>query len=266
MIATFVDGKGLAGAILDNLKVQCDALPEPLHLAAVCAGDDPGLKAFVKIKQKAAQSIGVTFSSYMFDADDIQGASDTLDFLAADESVHGIFIELPLPAEWDTVALISRIPPAKDVDALTGKAEVPEPAVRALRYVLAEYDISPAGLRAAVIGQGSLVGAPITRWLAESGADVSIIDINTPNPQSISAQADVVVAGAGVPELVTGEWVRDGACVIDFGYARRGDAYVGDVEQKSVSKKAKIMTPVPGGMGPLVVAAVLENLVALATR
>lgn len=266
MPATLVDGKGLAVAILDNLKVQCDALPEPLHLAAVCVGDDPGLKAFVKIKQKAAQSIGATFSSYMFDANDMQGASDTLDFLAADESVHGIFIELPLPSGWDTTALVSRIPPTKDVDALTGKAEIPEPAVRALQYVLSEYDIVPADLRAAVIGQGSLVGAPITRWLTGSGAKVSAIDINTPDPQSVSTQADLVVAGAGVPELITGEWIKDGACVIDFGYAKRGGTYIGDVEQKSVSKKAKIMTPVPGGMGPLVVAAVLENLVALATR
>jgi methylenetetrahydrofolate dehydrogenase (NADP+)/methenyltetrahydrofolate cyclohydrolase len=266
MTATRVDGKGLADAILENLKVQCDALPEPLHLAAVCVGDDPGLKAFVKIKQKAAQSVGMTFSSYMFDADDVQGAIDTIDFLAADESVHGIFIELPIPAGWDTAALISRIPSGKDVDALTGKASVPEPAVRALQYVLAEYDISPDGLRAAVVGQGALVGVPITRWLTESGADVSVIDINTPNPELLTIQADLVIAGAGVPELVTGEWIKEGACVIDFGYARKNDAYVGDVEQESVSKKAKILTPVPGGMGPLVVAAVLENLVALATR
>ncbi len=266
MTATLVDGKGLAAAILDNLKVQCDALPEPLHIAAVCGGNDPGLKAFVKIKQKAAHSIGVTFSSYMFDEDDMQGASDTLDFLAADESVHGIFIELPLPSGWDTAALISRIPPAKDIDALTGKAGIPEPAVRALQYVLSEYDISPAGLRVAVVGQGSLVGAPIARWLTESGAEVLVIDIATQNPQSISIQADLVVAGAGVPELVTGEWVKEGACVIDYGYAKRGDAFVGDVNGESVSKKAKIITPVPGGMGPLVVAAVLENLVALATR
>ena len=260
MVATIVDGKGLAGAILVNIKTQADALTEPLHLAAVCVGEDPGLRAFVKLKQKAAQSAGITFSSYLFDGKDTQEVLDTLKYLAVDDTVQGIFIELPLPAGWDADELIARIPPSKDVDALTRMPTVPEPAVRALQYVLAEYDITPHGMAVAVVGHGRLVGRPIARWLGGQGADVRIIDIDTPGPAAVARQCGMLITGVGTAGLVTGEWVKDGAVVIDFGYADGK----GDVDAEPVKRKAGLLTPVPGGMGPLVIAAVLENLLTLA--
>lgn len=259
MSATIIDGKALANAVLDNLAVQVRALGQPPHLAAVCIGDDPGIRTFVKLKQKAAQSAGITFSPYFLDETDRDGAVQTLAYLAADESVDGIFIELPLPPGWNTDELITLIPPAKDVDALVKGALVPAPAVRALGYVLAEMGVQVRGISATVIGHGRLIGGPIAAWLTEHGARVQIIDKDTPDPSHIACQADLIVTGVGKPGLVTGEWIKEGALVIDFGYSDGK----GDVDQESVSKKAGLLTPVPGGMGPLVIAAVLENVVEL---
>ena len=139
-----------------------------------------------------------------------------------------------------------------------------EPAVRALGYVLDEYSIGLSGTTVAVVGQGRLVGGPIARWLRDQGAQVSVIDITTPEPASVAARCDLVVTGVGRPGLITGEWIKDGATVVDFGYGKKGDAFAGDVDFESVAKKAGLITPVPGGMGPLVIAAVLENVVELA--
>lgn len=261
MSATVVDGKAIAAAVMENIREQIEALSAPLHLVAVCVGDDAGLKTFVKLKQKAAHAAGMECSSYFFGANDEADATDTLKFLAADESVQGIFIELPLPESWDRDALTALIPTDKDVDALTKHPKVPAPSVKALEYVLTEYGIELRGLRAAVVGQGRLVGAPIAQWLTEQGARVDEIDIHTTNPAAVASQAQLVVAGTGVAGLITVDWVAEGATVIDFGYSKDG----GDVNFKSVQKKAGVLTPVPGGMGPLVIAAVLENLLTLAT-
>lgn len=266
MTAVIVDGRGIADAILINLKAQLDALSEPLHAAAICIGDDAGIRGFVKVKQKAAQSVGVMFSTYFFDDPNKEEVADTMRYLAADDSVHGVFVELPLPQDWNRDEVLAQIPPEKDIDALTSKAVVPAPAVRALQYLCTEHAIEVRGMRVAVVGHGFLVGAPITRWLREQGARVDVIDINTPEPERIAREGDLVITGVGKPGLVTADWIKEGAIVVDFGYAKQGDNFVGDIDFESVKKKASLLTPVPGGMGPLVVAAVLENLLTLATR
>jgi methylenetetrahydrofolate dehydrogenase (NADP+) / methenyltetrahydrofolate cyclohydrolase len=276
MTATLINGRDIADEILSGIAVQVAALDVPLHLAAVCVGDDVGLKTFMRIKQKAAQSVGIQFSSYFFDADDEAGAHETLAFLAADESVQGIFIELPVPSAWDAAAFVALIPKSKDVDVLTRAATsdyyenrdgaIIPPAVLALRYVVDALAIPVAGVHAAVIGAGALVGKPVAHWLGQQKATVTVVDIDTPAPSVVAREADIVVAATGTPGLVSGEWIREGALVVDFGFGKKGDDYVGDVDAESAQKKAGFLTPVPGGMGPLVVAAVLENLLTLATR
>lgn len=270
-----LDGKALASAWLSDIAVQvrhacrqAGALEEPLHLAAVCAcpnkwrvGDDAGLKKFVTLKQKAAHSVGIHFSSYFFDMNNEAGVRQTLEYLAGDETVHGIFVEMPLPGDWSVDEILALIPPGKDVDALTGRSRVPAPAVRALDYALQEHGINVHGVSVAMVGHGRLIGQPIERWLLEQGANVSVVDINTKNPETITAGADIVVCGVGKAGLITADWIKEGATVIDFGYSKGK----GDVDAESVQKKAGLLSPVPGGMGPLVVAAVLENLVSLST-
>jgi methylenetetrahydrofolate dehydrogenase (NADP+)/methenyltetrahydrofolate cyclohydrolase len=262
MPATIINGKGIAQAVLANLRTQIEALGHPLHLAAVFVGDDPALKSFVALKQKAAQSVGITFSSYLFDGKSKDEVIQTLQYLAADDSIDGIFIELPVPSGWDADELTALVPIEKDVDALRDDAVVPAPAVLALQYVLHEHSVPVSGQSVAVVGQGRLIGKPITTWLKSQGAQVYPIDITTEYPASIASQADIVISGVGKPGLITGEWIKEDALVVDFGYADG----VGDVELESVKQKASLLTPVPGGMGPLVIAAVLENLLTLAQR
>jgi len=257
-----VDGRALAARWTEDIAVQVAALGAPLGLAAVCAEGDAGLSAFVRLKERAAQKAGIQFSSYFFEPRDRAGAEDTLRFLTADDTVQGIFMELPLPHDWDTDGLLRLIPPEKDVDALTSHPLVPAPAVRALEYVLEANAIDIRGVHAAVIGNGRLVGRPVAKWLRERGADVTVIDIDTSQPATAAAQADMIVTGVGTPGLVTGDWIKSGAAVFDFGFHDGA----GDVDSGSVMTKAGILTPVPGGMGPLVIAAVLENLLTLATR
>ena len=275
MTAILIDGKAIADAVMTGLAEQVRALGEPLHLAAVCVGDDAGLRQFVKLKQKAAVSIGAEFSSYYFDASDEDGARQTVQYLAGDEGVHGIFVELPLPASWDTASLLSLIPVRKDVDVLSVAARekfygdeggILPPAVLALQYVLNAHDASIVDNRIAVVGAGELVGRPVAHWLRGQGAAVDVIDIDTVHPERVTREAGMIIAATGTPGLVTDAWVREGATVIDYGFAKKGVAYFGDVDFDSVHTKAGLLTPVPGGMGPLVVAAVLENLITLATQ
>ena len=269
-----VDGQSIAEVMRENVRVQARGLG--LHLAAVLAGDDEGLRQFVKIKKKVAESCGIMFSSY-----DLRGQAtshkviETIQFLNRDESVHGIFVELPLPGTIPRDAVLSAIAPEKDVDALSSLLQeafyadeclILPPAVRALEAVFQEYEIDLHGKKAAVFGPGFLVGKPVAHWLKKQGASVSVIDIDDKEPEKISLAADIVVASAGDPRLVKGDMVKDGAIVIDFGYNHEKEAVVGDIDTSSVSRKASLLAPVPGGMGPIVVAAVLENLVKLAIQ
>lgn len=275
-MVTLINGRAIAQEVLGGVAEQVAALGVPLHMAALCAGDDPGLRAFVTLKQKAALSRGIQFSSYFFDANDESGARQTLEFLVADETVHGIFIELPLPASWNAAELTRMIPVGKDVDVLTPGSRdafyrndddaLMPPSVRALRYVIDAHAIPVSGARVAVVGAGELVGRPVAAWLTRAGALVDVIDVTTPEPERRAAAASIVIAATGTPGLITADWIAEGAVVIDYGYGKKGNRYVGDVDAESVQKKAGLLSPVPGGMGPLVVAAVLENLLTLAVR
>jgi len=276
MPATLINGRAIADEILSGLSVQVLAMASPLQLTAICVGDNEGLKSFVRIKQKAAQSIGVQFSSYFFDATKEDEARQLLKFLASDDAVQGIFVELPLPSGWDSTALMKLIPTMKDVDVLSPASEdafyanaddaLLPPAVRALRYVIDAHGISVKGVRCAMVGAGNLVGKPVAHWLTSQDALVDVIDIETEHPKEKTRLADIVITATGVPGLITDEWIKEGATVIDYGFGKKGDVYVGDVDTMSVQKKAGLCTPVPGGMGPLVVTAVLENLLLLAVR
>ena len=276
MSATIIDGKAIAGTVIANIRAQAEALGVPLHLVAVCVGTDAALHSFVKLKQKSAQAAGITFSSYFFDEPNEAEVIKTLDYLAQDETVHGIFVELPLPIGWNRERVLTHIPIAKDVDVISPEGErtfyadtspILPPAVKALEYVLSECDINLTKTTEATVGQGQLIGRPVAHWLRCQGMQVTSVDVTTPNPEKITAQADLVIAGAGSPDLISRDWIREGAIVIDYGYGRDASgAITGDVDLASVSKKAVLITPVPGGMGPLVIAAVLENLVTLAAK
>lgn len=270
-----IDGTTIANTVLGKLAEDIRNSGKELHLAAVVVGDEPGLSKFVELKKKAAESIGIQFSFYKFegDAEEKQGeVIDALKFLAGDPSASGILVELPLPSGWDTQKILDLVPGAKDVDVLSTSAQedfyndrvkILPPAVGALKMVCDEHKISLKGKKIAVFGQGMLVGKPIAHWLEQQGASVNRVDEFTKNPEEISKKADIIISGVGKPGLIGADMVKDDAILIDYGFGKKGNKMLGDVDFKSVSKKASLLTPVPGGMGPLVIAAVLENLVEL---
>lgn len=260
-----IDGKKLADKKLKELAAKFDG--QNLHLASIVVSDDAGIKKFIKIKKKTAESIGISFSSYEFSSQAPEAeVLDTIGYLNRDPYVQGIFVELPLAEKFNRHKILDSVDPAKDVDVLTsvragrfygGDFSILPPAVRALEMILEEYNIRIKEKKITVFGQGELVGKPITCWLKLHDAHVDAIDADTKNPEKISREADIIVSGVGKTGLITGEMVKDDAVVIDFGFPA-------DVDFESVSKKASLITPTPGGTGPLVVAAVLENLYKLA--
>lgn len=250
-----IDGRGIAKKVLEETKEKFSQLNKPLNLAAILAGQDAELKKFLELKKKAAEEIGIGFRMYEF-PEDISSShlEEELNRMATDENIHGIIIELPFPKHLETQKILNIIPEEKDVDALSGKSKILPPAVEAVKQIFEEYSVDPKGKKAAVFGYGLLVGKPVSHWLIQEGATVSVITEYTKKPEKISREADIIISGVGKSGLITVDMIKSGSTVIDFGK---------DVDFESVSKKASLITPPVGGVGPIVVATVLKNLVEL---
>lgn len=266
-----IDGRKIAQKILDEIREKVEALQQAqgkkLRLAAVLISSDEELKKFLELKRKAAEEVGIEFRQYDFPGNVTDNELlDELDKICKEKTTQGVILELPLPKRLNTQYLLNTIPEEKDVDVLSeesqekffsGKSKILPPAVEAVKQIFDEYDIDPRGKTAAVFGQGLLVGKTVSHWLARQGANVSVVTEDTKEPEKVSRKADIIVSGVGHPNLITEEMVKEGAVLIDFGR---------DVDFESVSKKASLITPPTGGVGPIVVAAVLKNLVDLWTQ
>ncbi|MBI2068813.1 MAG: bifunctional 5,10-methylenetetrahydrofolate dehydrogenase/5,10-methenyltetrahydrofolate cyclohydrolase [Candidatus Yanofskybacteria bacterium] len=253
-----VDGKALAQKILSKIKTGLDG--RSVSIAAVWAGDNLAIGRFVEMKKKAANSVGINMDIYHLASED--AIASKLKELADDKSVTGIIVELPLPPGYNRDNILKLISQDKDIDVLNGSPLLP-PAVSALKTLFEEYKIEPKGKTAAVFGQSILVGGPISNWLENMGAKVFRIDENTENTRELCLKADIIVSGVGKPNLITGNMIKDGAVVVDFGFEKLGDKVAGDVDFNSVAPKSSLITPVPGGMGPIVIASFLENALTL---
>ncbi len=268
-----IDGKQIAEEVLEGLKKAIQERKLSLKMAAVLVSNDLALKKFVELKEKAAKSIGVGFKGYFFDENiSEENLINEVEKISAEPEIEGVFIELPLPKHVNTQNILDVIPSEKDLDALSqplqdkffsGDFSILPPAVEAVRMVFKKYNIDPKGKKIAVFGHGFLVGKPVAYWLEKQGVEVSVIRSKTENPAEISKEADVIISGVGKPGLITGDMVKEGAVVIDFGYGKKDNKMVGDVDFDSVLPKASLITPVPGGMGPILIAAVLKNLIVL---
>jgi methylenetetrahydrofolate dehydrogenase (NADP+)/methenyltetrahydrofolate cyclohydrolase len=266
-----IDGKKISEEVLAGLKKEISDKNFELSLGAVLVGDDPEFKKFVDLKSKVAENVGIAFTTYKFD-EDITTEELKKNMREISEWSDGVLVELPLPKHIDQQAILNEVPFEKDVDVLSDEAQklfykdtskINPPAVEALKIMLEKNNISPKGKKVAVFGQGILVGKPISHWLEKQGAEVSKIDEFTKNPEKYSKDADIIVSGVGKPGLITGDIIKKDVVVIDFGYGKKGGKMVGDVDSTSVSKKASLLIPVPGGMGPILIAAVLKNLITL---
>ncbi len=269
-----IDGKQLADEILRQLKKDIETKKLNLQLGAVLVGDDLEFKKFVELKGKAAERLGIGFTIYKF-SEDIATEKLKKNMREISERSDGVLVELPLPKSIDQQVILNEIPVEKDVDVLSEEAQelfysnqlkIMPPAAEALQMVLTKYGVSLKNKKAAVFGQGLLVGKPVAHFLEQEGAEVFRIRSKTENPAKLSEQADIVIAGVGKSGLVTGGMIKDGAVVVDFGYGKSSEGkMVGDVDFKSVVPKASLITPVPGGMGPILIVAVLKNLIKLKT-
>ncbi|MBE7454372.1 MAG: bifunctional methylenetetrahydrofolate dehydrogenase/methenyltetrahydrofolate cyclohydrolase FolD [Kofleriaceae bacterium] len=273
MTARVLDGKALAAQVKQEVATRVAAVRArgvAPGLAVVLVGDDPASAVYVRAKTKDARECGIEATDHRLPADTSQAALLALVArLGADPAVHGILVQLPLPRHLDADAVIEAIPPHKDVDGLhpdnlgrvaQGRPRFVACTPQGCMRLLAVAGVELAGARAVVIGRSVLVGKPAALLLANASATVTICHSRTRDLAATVAAADVVVAAVGKPELVRGAWIKEGAVVIDVGINRRPDGtLVGDVEYAAAAARAAAITPVPGGVGPMTRACLLEN-------
>ncbi|MBC1223639.1 bifunctional methylenetetrahydrofolate dehydrogenase/methenyltetrahydrofolate cyclohydrolase FolD [Nostoc sp. UCD121] len=276
--AKLLDGKALAAKIQQELSVAITQLkPEigrPPGLAVLMVGDNPASAAYVRNKEKACAKVGIASFGKHFPAETTFGElQEVIAALNHDERVDGILVQLPLPKHLDGVALLHQIDPDKDADGLhpvnLGRLVRGEIGLRSctpdgVMRLLQEYEITLQGKQAVVVGRSILVGKPMALMLLEADATVTIAHSRSHDLKSITQNADILIAAAGRPGLITADMVKPGAVVVDVGMNRVTDAsgksrLIGDVDFESTAGVAGFITPVPGGVGPMTVAILLQN-------
>jgi len=269
-----IDGKAVAAELRKEIAAKVEArraagLPAP-GLAVVLVGEDPASKVYVGSKVKACEEVGFLSQNFRLEASTSQEELLALiDKLNADPQIHGILVQLPLPKQIDVQAVIERIDPKKDVDGfhpynlgrLAGKAPTLRPCTPyGCMRLLKAYGIDPMGKKAVVVGASNIVGRPVALELLMERATVTICHSKTRDLPGELAQADIVIAAVGIPQFIKGEWLKPGAVVIDVGINRlENGKLVGDVDFDSAYEKASAITPVPGGVGPMTIACLLQN-------
>ncbi|WP_165008577.1 bifunctional methylenetetrahydrofolate dehydrogenase/methenyltetrahydrofolate cyclohydrolase FolD [Neisseria yangbaofengii] len=274
MTAQLINGKEVSqqrlAAVAQAVGQRAAAGLRTPCLAVVLVGDDPASAVYVRNKKNACQKSGIASLSYELPAETTQDELLKLvDELNANPEVDGILVQLPLPKHIDGQAVLERILPDKDVDGFhpynVGRLVVKMPLMRpctpkGVMTLLEAYGIDPKGKKAVIVGASNIVGRPQALELLLSRATVTICHSATENLAEEVAQADILVVGVGIPNFVKGEWIKPGAVVIDVGINRLEDGSLcGDVEFDVAKERAAMITPVPGGVGPMTIATLLEN-------
>ncbi|MFT4716059.1 MAG: methylenetetrahydrofolate dehydrogenase (NADP+)/methenyltetrahydrofolate cyclohydrolase [Paracoccaceae bacterium] len=288
MSAKIIDGKAFAATVREKVKDHVTALKADHGitpgLAVVLVGEDPASEVYVRAKGKQTVEVGMNSYEHRMSADTSEADLLALiDDLNNDPAVHGILCQLPLPGHLNEDLVINSISPEKDVDGFhisnvgllsTGqKSMVPCTPLGCL-MMLRDHHGSLSGLTAVVVGRSNIVGKPMANLLLKDSCTVTIAHSRTKDIEALCRTADIVVAAVGRPEMVTGEWLKDGATVIDVGINRipapeKGEGkmrLVGDVDFASAAKVAGAITPVPGGVGPMTIACLLANTVTACSR
>ena len=283
MSATIIDGKAFAARLRAELAQKTEAFQQRTGrrpgLAVILVGNDPASEVYVRNKGIQAREVG--FNSLEFKLPTNCSAEALLaqiEALNRDDNVHGILVQLPLPPHIDAEAVLNHIDPAKDVDGFhplnvgrlwTGNAVSVPCTPLGCSLLLREYvGANLAGLSALVVGRSNIVGKPMAALLLAMNATVTIAHSRSPNLPELCGRADIVVAAMGRPEALRGEWLKPGAVVLDVGINRierdGKSRLVGDVEFASAVARARLITPVPGGIGPMTIACLLQNTLACA--
>ena len=281
---TIIDGKAVAAELKESIRQEVQTFPEKYgcvpHLAVIRVGEDPASVVYVRNKEKACEAVGIRNTTIVLPEDtpesELIGLIGTLN---ADSSVHGILVQLPLPAHISEALVIETIAREKDVDGfhpanvagLWQKTPHVSPCTPAgIMKLLASAGVDPKGKRAVVIGRSNIVGLPVAKMLLDANATVTICHTRTKDLAEETRRAEILVVAAGRPKIITGDMIAPGAVVIDVGMDRdpMTGKLCGDVDFDSVAPVAGAITPVPGGVGPMTIACLMENTVAcfLASR
>lgn len=271
-----LDGKAVANRIKDKLKTRVEILKESgvmPSLATILVGDDPSSETYVRMKGNACERVGIISTKIHLPEDTtteqlVQAITD----LNEDDSIHGILLQHPVPPQIDERLAFETIAIEKDVDGVTsagygqtalGFGTYPSCTPAAIMKIMEDYNIKAEGKHAVVIGRSPILGKPVSALLLNENATVTTCHSRTTNLASHVRQADIVVAAVGRPEFIKGEWIKEGAVVLDAGY-NKGN--VGDVEYEEAAEKASYITPVPGGVGPVTIAMLLNHTVDAAEK
>ncbi len=267
-----IDGKAIAAALRNTVQQAVEDMPNTPGLAVILVGDDPASHVYVRNKIKACEQVGIISTEKRLPADTTNEAIESvINDLNADDAVHGILLQLPLPDHLDSDYLIQLISPQKDVDGLNLRNVgalvagldglvpcTPEGSLILIKSVISDL----SGLHAVVIGRSLLFGKPMAQLLLKENCTVTMAHSRTKNLKEICQQADILVAAVGREKMVKADWVKDGACVIDVGINRMENGKLcGDVDFENAKDIAGAITPVPGGVGPMTIACLLANTV-----
>ena len=261
----------LRSEIIEEVKEIKEQYGRAPHLAVIIVGDNPASKSYVKGKSKACEEVGITNTTIEFPSDVTQcDLLIAISELNTDVNVDGILVQLPLPEHIDETLVMNYIDPLKDVDGFhrvnvdglyTGKNCIKPCTPTGIIKLLKKANVEIAGKNVVVLGRSNIVGLPVAKMLLDENATVTICHSKTKNLKDITLQADILIVAIGKPKLVTSDMVKEGAVVIDVGVNRLDGKLVGDVDFDNVENKASVITPVPGGVGPMTITCLLENTI-----
>ncbi|MBQ3866511.1 MAG: bifunctional methylenetetrahydrofolate dehydrogenase/methenyltetrahydrofolate cyclohydrolase FolD [Clostridia bacterium] len=279
-MATILDGKATSAKVRARIAAETAALAEKTGvrpgLAVILVGEDPASQIYVRNKKKACEEVGFVSRETVLPADaSMEEILSLIGRLNADDGVHGILVQLPLPRGLDEKRVIEAISPDKDVDAfsfgnvgriVTGDFDFVPCTPAGIMELLREYRVPIDGKRAVVIGRSNIVGKPMALLLLHQNATVTICHSHTEDLAAVCREADILVSAVGKAHFVTADMIKPGAVVVDVGMNRTEDGLKGDVAFEEAAEKASFITPVPGGVGPMTITMLLQNTLTAAKR
>ncbi|MFA5392137.1 MAG: bifunctional 5,10-methylenetetrahydrofolate dehydrogenase/5,10-methenyltetrahydrofolate cyclohydrolase [Candidatus Paceibacterota bacterium] len=268
-----IDGKQLAQDIIKGLQAERENIAKKIRLAVVLVGDNPASLSFIKQKEKVAKELNIDFRLYQY-----ENSIKTKELRKKVSEIcrvtynRGVVVQLPLPDSINNQVVLNAILPLKDPDILseknlggfyTNRLKVLPPVVEVIKFLLEKYQINSEGKNVLIIGRGQLVGKPVGLWFIHQRATVTVANSQTKNLENLIKTADIIVTSAGKPNLITTEMIKDGVVIFDAAVVSEAGKLKGDCDFESLKDKAALVTPVPGGMGPLTVAFLFKNLLEL---
>lgn len=260
MKAKIIDGKKIANEIKLEIKLATTKLAKKPGLAVVLVGDDPASHIYVQNKKQACLEAGINSFSYHLETNTSQAALlELIQELNKRKDIDGILVQLPLPNQIDTEKVILSIDPKKDVDGFHPMSQYPSCTPKGIITLLERHNVIIAGKKAVVVGRSNIVGKPLAMMLLDKNATVEICHSKTIDLAKETLSADILIAAVGKAKLIKADMVKEGVVVIDVGTNRIDNKLIGDIDFENVIKKASLISPVPGGVGPMTIASLLQN-------